>query len=183
MPSIDLYLKNFYKSGDDIWFERIYSHFIDKLYRYFLFRTTSREVAEDLAGDALVKIYKNLRNTKLNEKSFFVWMYKIAKNLLIDYYRKSDKDRGVDFENIKDGNLKDNNFFDISPFLKKELSFENDKLINSLNKLTRLQKDVLMLKFVEDLDYRTIAKIFGKRQNTIRGIVFRALSKLREDLI
>ena len=40
----------------------------------------------------------------------------------------------------------------------------------------------LMLKYVEDLDYETIAKIFEKKQNAIRGIIFRALNKLREDL-
>ena len=68
-----------------------------------------------------------------------------------------------------------------SSLLRKELGFSNISLINALNKLTGLQRDIVLLKFLEDMDYDTIASIFGKRVSTIRGIIFRALTKLKEE--
>jgi len=68
-----------------------------------------------------------------------------------------------------------------SSLLRKELGFSNISLLNALNKLTGLQRDIILLKFLEDMDYDTIASIFGKRASTIRGIIFRALTKLKEE--
>lgn len=68
-----------------------------------------------------------------------------------------------------------------SSLLRKELGFSNISLVSALNKLTGLQRDIVLLKFLEDMDYDTIVSIFGKRTSTIRGIIFRALTKLKEE--
>ncbi|MFO7929304.1 MAG: sigma-70 family RNA polymerase sigma factor [Candidatus Humimicrobiaceae bacterium] len=182
MADINLYLRNFYKSGDKKWFEKIYHRFIDKLYRYFLFRVADKQAVEDLTSKVSIKIYKNLKSTNLNEKSFFIWMYKIAKNTLIDYYRKEGNRQEIDFPDIEKNASWEKSFFNFSPFLRKELSFRDENILESLSKLTVLQKEAVMLKFVEDLDYSTISRILGKKQATVRGIIFRGLSKLREEL-
>ena len=69
-----------------------------------------------------------------------------------------------------------------TPFLKKELGLERPELLSALNSLTGLQKDVIILRFVEDMDYSSIAEIFKKSRGTIRGIVFRAIEKIRKEM-
>jgi len=188
MIDINLYLKNYKKSGDKIWFEKIYYYFIPKIYNYYYFKIFDKQTAEDLASEVLIKVYKNLRKKEFNEKSFTSWIYKIANNQLIDHYRKTKNEKHTlslpdDIESIENENLIENDFFiKNSLLIKKELGLENYKLISAMNKLTKLQKDVVMLIFLEDWDFKTIANIYGKKQSTIRGILFRAINILKNEM-
>lgn len=182
MVNINLYLKNFKKSGDNIWFEKIYTLFLPRIYRYFYLRLPDRQLSEDLTSEVFIRVYKNLRKVNLNTKTFYAWIYRIASNLLIDYYRKNskygkDEPLEVISDEKKDKNMNVNN----NSLFKKELAFENIKLMEAMMKLTELQKDVVILKFVEDFDYKTISNILGKKQSTVRGILFRAVTKLKEE--
>jgi len=188
MDNINIYLKKYKKSGDKIWFEKIYQHFMPKIYRYFYFKVLDKQMAEDLTSELFIKVYKNLMTANLNSRAFRAWIYKIAKNLLIDFYRKTgkDKEEALQFEGFEDKEnsdlVEDNFFIKNSSIIEKELGFQNCKLIEAMNKLTKLQRDVLLLKFIEDFDYKTIADIFEKKQLTIRGILFRALAKLKSEI-
>jgi len=183
MVNINLYLKNFKKSGDDTWFEKIYIKFLPRIYRFFYLKLFDKQLSEDLASEVFIRVYKNLRKINLNAKTFQVWIYRIASNLLIDHYRKkTGYGKEEPFEE-KAGDLIENDMFiKNSPVLKKELGFENFKIIDAIGKLTKLQKDIIILKFVEDFDFETIARIFGKKQSTIRGILFRAMTKLKNEV-
>jgi RNA polymerase sigma-70 factor, ECF subfamily len=182
MKYIEEYLKNYNKSKDTKWFEKIYNLMMPKIYRFYYLKTFSRELSEDLTSEVFIKVYLNLNKTDLNKKSFMAWIYKITNNLLIDHFRKN-KDRGLQVE-LEEDSIKmvdEDILMKNSILLRKELGFANISLINALNKLTGLQRDIVLLKFLEDMDYDTIASIFGKRVSTIRGIIFRALTKLREE--
>ena len=190
MDDIDKYLINYRKSGDKIWFEKIYYHFLLKIYNFFYFKTMDEQISEDLTSEVFLKIYKNLQDKEFNSKSFNVWIYKIASNQLIDYFRKTKTDREKTFltdwneqDNIQDSSLLENDFFiKNSMLIKKELGFENHKLAEAMCKLTTLQKNIVILIFVMDFDYKTIANILGKSQSTIRGILFRAINILKSEI-
>jgi len=68
---------------------RIVEEFHPRIYRYYYFRTRSKEDAEDLTGEVFLKMVKSVRKQRGN---FPAWLFKIAKNLLIDYYRKKGKE-------------------------------------------------------------------------------------------
>jgi len=188
MTDINLYLKNYKKSGDKIWFEKIYRYFIPKIHNYFYYKIFDRQIAEDLAAEVLIKVYKNLQKKEFNEKYFTSWIYKIANNHLIDYYRKIKDEKYTlslpdEIESIEDYNLIENNLFiKNSSLIKEELGFENHKLIDAMSKLTKLQKDVVTLIFLEGCDFKTVANIYGKKQSTIRGILFRAIHILKNEI-
>ena len=190
MDDIDKYLINYRKSGDKIWFEKIYYHYLLKIYNFFYFKTMDEQISEDLTSEVFLKVYKNLQDKEFNSKSFNVWIYKIASNQLIDYFRKTKTDREKTFltdwneqDNIQDSSLLENDFFiKNSMLMKKELSFENHKLVEAMCKLTTLQKNIVILIFVMDFDYKTIANILGKSQSTIRGILFRAINILKSEI-
>jgi RNA polymerase sigma-70 factor (ECF subfamily) len=190
MNDIDKYLINYRKSSDKIWFEKIYYHYLLKIYNFFYFKTMDEQISEDLTSEVFLKIYKNLQDKEFNNKSFNVWIYKIASNQLIDYFRKTKTDRERTFltdwneqDNIQDSSLLENDFFiKNSMLMKKELGFENHKLVEAMCKLTTLQKNIVILIFVMDFDYKTIANILGKSQSTIRGILFRAINILKSEI-
>ena len=190
MDDIDKYLINYRKSSDKIWFEKIYYHYLLKIYNFFYFKTMDEQISEDLTSEVFLKIYKNLQDKEFNSKSFNVWIYKIASNQLIDYFRKTKTDRERTFltdwneqDNIQDSSLLENDFFiKNSMLMKKELGIENHKLVEAMCKLTTLQKNIVILIFVMDFDYKTIANILGKSQSTIRGILFRAINILKSEI-
>jgi RNA polymerase sigma-70 factor (ECF subfamily) len=183
MANINLYLKNFKKSGDNIWFEKIYLEFLPGIYRFFYLKLLDKQLSEDLTSEVFIRVYKNLQKTNLNEKTLSAWIYKIAYNLLIDHYRKKTGNiKELSIEEVYDSLIDENELLNNSSILKKELGFENLKLLKSMSGLTKLQKDVIMLKFVENFDYATIANILGKKQSTVRGILFRAITKLKNDI-
>jgi len=170
MINIDSYLKRYKNSGDKIWFEKIYRHYMPKIYRFYYFKLKDRHLAEDLTSELFVRVYKGLRKTSLNSKSFSVWIYRIANNLMIDYFRKTGK---ADEQQ---------NPFTEGYFARNEPGFENRKLAAAVGRLTELQRDAVLLKFVEDMDYDTIAQVLKKRKATVRGIVFRAMTELKAEI-
>jgi RNA polymerase sigma factor (sigma-70 family) len=183
MLNINIYLKNFRKSGNDIWFEKIYIKFLPRIYRFFYLRLFDKQLSEDLSSEVFIRVYNNLRKTNLNAKTFQIWIYKIASNLLIDHYRKKVRHRKEEpLEEAASDLIANDMFIKNSPLLKKELGFKNAKIIDAIGKLTKLQKDTVIMKFVEDFDFETIARILGKKQSTVRGILFRAMTKLKNEV-
>jgi len=190
MREIDSFLIHYRRTGEKIWFEKIYYFFMPKIYNYFYFRTSERQMSEDLASEVFIKVYKDLQTKKFNSRSFNVWIYTIARNQLIDYFRKNKKEQTEMFltdwqdeDNLQNDSLADDNFIiNNSTMLKKEFAFENIRLVKAMEKLTQLQKNVLLLIFVMDFGYEGVADIMKKKQSTIRGIVFRAVSILKNEI-
>jgi RNA polymerase sigma-70 factor, ECF subfamily len=188
MDEITLYLINYKKSRDKIWFEKIYYFFMPKMFNYFFYKTKDKQIAEDLSIEVLFKVYNHLETINLNSRSFKAWVYKTAHNQLIDHFRKIKKDSdnisSIDCQDDPEDSIfiENDYFLKNSAFLKKELGFENQKLIEAIGKLTLLQKNIIDLVFIMDFDYKTISEILGKKQSSIRGLMFRAIDALRSEL-
>lgn len=112
---------------------------------------------------------------------------------MIDFYRKEARhssDLSLDSYIEK---KQDTDILDKALIQEKELNFgfidlensefQNESLLEVLKDLPELQKQVLLLRFVEDLDYRSIGIILNKNELAIRAIKYRAISKLKEELL
>jgi RNA polymerase sigma-70 factor, ECF subfamily len=182
LDNLDLYLKKYRRSGDKVWFERIYNLFMPKVYRYYYYRTNDKHTAEDLSSELAIRVYQNLGKKKFSEKRFLAWIYRIAKNLLIDYYRKV-RNRPFPLMGLGDETVAvEDCLINLSPYLARELGFKNEKLFRAMNNLTDLQKEVLVLKFIEGFDYNLISMITGSKENALRGTAFRALKTIKDYL-
>lgn len=143
----------------------------------------NRELSENLTSEVFIRVYKNIRKTNLNRRSFAVWIYRIANNILIDHFKKKNRsyepiENVIDSIHVNDKEVLKQN----SSYLRSKLGIENKELMSALDILTGLQKDIIILRFVEDFDYETIAKIYKKTKGTVRGIVFRAIERLRKEM-
>lgn len=189
MEEIYRYLANYKKTGEKKWFDKVYKYFMPKIYNYFYFNTMDSHISEDLSSEVFFKIYKNLNTVNLNSKTFNAWIFKIAKNHLIDHCRKKKKDNEniilTDWQDndnkIHDFLIDDNFLLKKSNVLKKELGFDQ-KILEAMEKLTALQRNIVIMIFILDLDYKTIADIMMKKQSTIRGILFRAINILKNEI-
>jgi len=75
------------KQGDSEAFGRIYSLFFKKIYCYLYYRCLHRETAEDLTSQVFLRALEKLSTFRAGEGTFFAWMYGIAHNALVDFYR------------------------------------------------------------------------------------------------
>ena len=153
-------------------FGRIYDHFSERLYKFIFFRVGHKELAEDILADTFVKAWTKIEQVS-NAKAFTSWLYQIAKNNIIDYYRV--KKVTVDLEEVVDV-LEDA----ASPLDDTNLIIEQRVVMKLLEELAPDQQQVIQYKFFEDLQNAEIAQVMGKSEGSIRVIQHRAIIKLKE---
>ncbi|OGE79125.1 MAG: hypothetical protein A2751_05800 [Candidatus Doudnabacteria bacterium RIFCSPHIGHO2_01_FULL_46_14] len=162
------------KNGDEIAFGQIYDLYFQKVYRFIYFRVNHKEAAEDLVSEVFIKVWDKL--DKIQEaQAFNGWIYQIARNLVIDYYRS--RKENVDISLLENVLQYEDNMID-----RTNLSFQQKAFLENLGQLTEEQQIVIKLKFLEELDNPDIAKILGKSEGAIRVIQHRAISELKKIL-
>jgi RNA polymerase sigma-70 factor (ECF subfamily) len=109
-------------------------------------------------------------------KPFLAWLYQIARNAVIDRGRRLASRTQVTFE---DALAHDPGDRVIDPDQGLLAGSDASAVRAAIGRLTPLQQEVIVLRYVEDLDTKAIAEITGRRDGTIRGIEFRALGVLR----
>jgi RNA polymerase sigma-70 factor (ECF subfamily) len=184
---LNLCIKQFKKSGDRAYFEKIYHHFLPKIYRFIFFQVSNKQTAEDLTSEVFIKIYNSFGKSSLNAFNFKAWAFKIAQNTTIDYFRRENKTKyNVSFEQYveqyNEHEIKDKNLIKEEKYLEKELLSADEKLMNLLNRLPDIQKKIILLKYVDELDYKTIGSILNKNESAVKTMSFRALKYIKEEL-
>lgn len=160
------------KKGDTEAFGKIYDELVTPVYRYIFYRV-DQQIAEDLTEDTFLKAWQNLKKYKEEDRTpFSAWVFRIAHNIICDYYRKNQTVSEID-ENLPD--TKEN----FNPSMKINIKFNQIKLRNAINKLPDNFQQVIVLKYINELDNAEISKATGRSEGSIRTIQFRALKQLR----
>lgn len=153
-------------------FGKIYDHFAGKLYKFIYFRVGHKELAEDIMADTFVKAWTRIDQLS-SANALSSWLYQIAKNNVIDYYRV--KKVTVDLEEVVDV-LEDA----ASPIDDANLMIEHKVVMELMQNLPEEQQQVIRYKFFEELENIEIAQIMGKSEGSVRVIQHRAINKLKE---
>ena len=164
--------------GDERAFMDLYDYFFDRIWRYVSFRVDSEEV-EDLVSEIFYKCVKSLKQYKPQKKATFAsWIFRIAHNQVVDYYRKQKELMGTELEEEFFLKLKDEK--EPSPD-QKVLKHEEVHLIHKLlKKLKPNHREILELKYLEEFSNAEIASITGKTEGNVRIIQLRALREMRK---
>ena len=160
-------------SGDVEAFGELYTNHVTKIYRYVYYNVHSRERAEDITQEVFLKAWKAIGSCKGKETTFSSWLYRIAHNLIIDKLRKSQKQSSHEAELPEDVR-------DTSDAM--EISLEQKDLLKVIEILPPNQRQVILMKFIEDMDNREIAETMGKSTGAIRILQMRALETLRNTI-
>lgn len=155
-------------------FAELYDLYVKRIYRFVYFKVSGHEEAEDIVSEVFLKSWNYIiGNSDKEVKSFSGLLYRIARNSIIDYYRK----RAGSPENL----LEDQDVGDEGKW-SKELNerIDNQQIIVAIRKLKQEYQEVLTLRYVDGLDIDEIADITGKGNVAVRVTLHRALKKLKE---
>lgn len=158
------------KENDKAALASIIEHFYPKIYRYIFYKVSNKEEAEDLTQEVFLKMVKSLKN---QNGYFTAWLYKIASNLVIDFYRHQSFKKEVPFDDIKQEAIYEQS----KEFPENTLTEEQFKKV--LAGLTEEQREVIILKFVQGYKNDEIAQLICKSEGAVKGLQFRALETLK----
>lgn len=159
--------------GDLEAFGELYSIYLDKIYRYIFYQVRDKMTAEDITEEVFVKAWKAIKSCKGKEQTFSSWLYRIAHNHVIDYFRT--RRQHLALEEAMPAAIG-------SPEQEAEEKLMQQELAEAISYLPPQQKQIIILKFIEGLDNQEIAQILRKRQGAIRVMQMRALMALRQRL-
>src|SRR3989338_2033309 len=134
-------------AGDERAFAELYEKYVDNIFRYIFFRVRGMETAQDLTSDVFLKVWQYIGKPGREIENFRSLLYRIARNLVIDHYRSQGREMLV---------LEDEQW---SKFVDERVNLEEDIIIkddirlimDTLKKLPDEQKDLLAMKFLDDL--------------------------------
>jgi len=162
------------QDGDDESFGLIYEYYVSQIHRFISFKVSNAQTAEDIAHEVFLSAWKNINRYRQGETPFSSWLYRIARNKIIDSYRNNKGDISMDTEG-----------FDIDSIGSCE-QVDLDKVLNvrkvkeMLKLLSPNFKKVIVMRYIKDMDHKEIAKALKKTENEIRVTQHRAIKKLRE---
>lgn len=158
-------------------FTRAYDDYIDQIYRFVYFKVGSKEEAQDLTSAVFLKTWDYINKNKIRKKTLRALIYKIARNAVIDYYRGRSMTQN-NMESLDEGlNIIDERQDMIKSI---ELSMDMTLISESLGELKDEYREVIILRFTEELSISEISSILEKSKGNTRVLLFRALKALRE---
>jgi len=161
---------------DEQAFTILYDFYFPKIYRYIFTRIGNHDTTEDLVSQIFLKVFTNLNSYSYQGYSFGAWVYKIATNTLIDYYRRESRKKEVCLNNIKDmpsGNP--------LPLVEMEIKEKRRKVNVILRQLPYKYQEILYLRFFADKSNKEIAAALKISINNVRVITHRALKQFKEN--
>lgn len=155
-------------------FEELYNSFVDQIYRYTYYRV-GREDALDITEAVFLKVWENLGSYRVGRNYFSSWIYRIAHNAVVDHYRTNKESVELSFD-IRDEKR------DADPVRIAEGSLSGEVLMKAISKLKRRHQQVIVLKYINELENSEIASIMRRTEGSLRILKLRALRALRQVL-
>lgn len=173
-----------YIAGNEKAFEVLLNRHKDKIYRSVYMKVKDAALAQDIFQDAFIKIVNTLKAGSYNEEGKFLpWAMRIAHNLVIDHFRRTNKVRMIsesssmkdDFNIFHTLKLEDENIQDV--ITREELE---KQIVHLVEHLPDSQKDILIMRIFRDMSFKDIAEQENISINTALGRMRYALINLRK---
>lgn len=152
----------------------------NKLLNYILkISNLNKEDAEDILQEVFIKVYQNLNDYDPNLK-FSSWIYRITHNTTISIFRKKNvRPQSVSWDNEELINILESTY-NVEKDTIRQLTYE--QILSIINRLPLKYKEILILKFIENKDYKEISDILHKPLGTIATLINRAKKSLKQEL-
>jgi RNA polymerase sigma-70 factor, ECF subfamily len=165
------------KKNDKEAFIKAYNLYIDQLYRFIYFKVGNREEAEDLCSSVFLKTWNHiLENSLKDHKTLKALLYKISRNLIIDHYRKNAGRETISLDDEIGTKI-----IDQAQNIHNGLETKADLMVleTKLPELKDEYREVIILRFVNELSIKEIADILDKSKGNVRVLIYRSLTALR----
>jgi RNA polymerase sigma-70 factor (ECF subfamily) len=157
-------------------FGALYEHYIDQIYNYIYFRTSNGKDAEDICSRVFLRALNHIERYEDRGYPFSAWLYRIAHNLVVNWYRDSERVEEISLLDqypppTVDGSVEE----------RIEKTDEKEQLLKVINSLPEDRKELLILKHVEGLTNFEIGQIMDRTEGAIKALYHRTLESLRDD--
>jgi RNA polymerase sigma-70 factor (ECF subfamily) len=159
-------------SGDTASFGKLYERYLDEIYQFVFYRVKSHQEAEDLSEAVFFKAWQALDENPPREVPFRVWLYRIARNTVIDHYRTRKEQ--VDLEVV----MQVPSFTD-GPEAVVARQEMVEELKDKLYQLNEDHQEVLTCRFVMGLSHTETAMVMSRSEQAVRALQYRAIVALR----
>ena len=158
------------KKGDKEAYGQIYNLFYSRIFRFCKFNCPNDHIAQDICQETFLKAWKSLPAFSTKGGSLQAYLFKIARNLTVDFWRKKKTLSLTDHEDIPTiDNLEE----------KVDKQSNIEKVRKVLFMLKEDERQIIILRYFEDLSQIEVAKAVGLREGNIRVKTHRILQKLR----
>jgi RNA polymerase sigma-70 factor (ECF subfamily) len=156
-------------------FGELYDRHAVRVYRHIYYMVGNAAEAEDLTAQTFLRAWEAIERYQVRGAPFVSWLLRIAHNLGVSHLRSKRES-----SQLHDGIVDDKMRRD--PESAYQQTAEEELVRAAILKLREEQRQVIILRFIEDLDYREVAEIIGKSVAAIRVIQHRALNALRKQM-
>lgn len=155
-------------------FIEIYDQYAERIYNFIYYKTHHKETAEDLTSETFVKALSKFDSFDKNKGSLSSWIYRIARNTVIDFYRTKNNIINIDdvWDLSEDSDISQD--FDTKEKLKEAKKY--------LKKLKSNQREIVILRIWEDLSYKEISLITDNTEAGCKMAFMRAMRVLRQEM-
>lgn len=179
-PRSDAELITEYRQGDERAFALLVERHLPSVYRFLFHLSKSASTADDLTQETFVKVWQHLSRFQTT-KSFQTWIFSIARNTAIDFFRKKQP---LTFSQLEDEEREHfaDSIQDERPLPTDILDRQVDAgdLQNALQTISPQAKAVVLMHDLEDMTFQAIADATNESMNTVKSRYRRALLRLRE---
>lgn len=166
-------------SGDEEAVNELHNRYVDRLFHYIYIQTNSYHDSEELLQDVFFKAARQLERFE-GRSSFKTWLFKIARNMVIDYYRKKTAKRNsITMETDTLTALAGENESAETTVIRH---LHINEVLKKMDKLPTHYQTVLHLRFVEDFSIKETADIMGKSSLAVKSMQRRARLALAEEI-
>jgi RNA polymerase sigma-70 factor (ECF subfamily) len=157
-------------------FSRIYDQYVEKIYRFIFIKVNSQQIAEDLCSETFIRCLNTFKKNKNKIENVQAFLYQIARNLVIDYYREKGKVEivPIEFVSIPDSNAG----------LEERALLDSDlgEIRQALTNLKENYQNIIICHYIDDLSIPEIALIMDKSEGSVRVTLHRALKALKNEI-
>lgn len=170
-----------YAKGNNKAFEVLFSKYEETLFSYILYLVRNRDLADDIFQETFIKAITTIKRGKYTESGKFrSWISRIAHNLVIDYFRNEQKQSIVSNDEYEFDLFNNSKFSDDTiemNMVKEQIHCDIKKLVDTL---PEMQREVLNMRYYNDMSFKEIADKTGVSINTALGRMRYAILNMRK---
>ncbi len=151
----------------------IHDRYYPEIYRYALYRTSDPALAEDIAGEAFLRLLDSLHQGRAPQTTLRGWLFSVASNLVVDHFRRAPRESAALDEDLPEAE---------SSASRAEQNVQRQAVQAAIRQLTAEQQETLALRFGDGFSVEQTADVMGKSVTAVKALQFRALAMLRKAL-
>jgi RNA polymerase sigma-70 factor, ECF subfamily len=164
--------------GDEAAWEALVKGYTRRVYAMCIRFTSKESEAQDLTQEVFLRVFRTLKSFRSGEGSFLVWLTRLTRNLLIDHYRRTRLDRATDSIEDQLGVLEESTSASSRTDGMLAGREASELLQYALQKLSPELRETLILRDLEEMEYREIAQVLNVPEGTVKSRLNRGRAEL-----